>query len=89
MNSYKVLGSPQVIVAEISTHDKLSNGRPYKMLTVLDEYTREALYVKVATRRNALAQTSVHRMCHSSHELVVFFNFDTHPCFFQRFRERS
>jgi hypothetical protein len=24
-------------------HDKLSNGRSYKMLTVLDEYTREAL----------------------------------------------
>ena len=24
-------------------HDRLSNGRPYKMLTVLDEYTREAL----------------------------------------------
>jgi putative transposase len=31
-------------------HDRLSNGRPYKMLTVLDEYTREALCVKVATR---------------------------------------
>ncbi len=31
-------------------HDKLSNGRPYKMLTVLDEYTREALSVTVATR---------------------------------------
>lgn len=31
-------------------HDKLSNGRPYKMLTVLDEYTREALSVKVATK---------------------------------------
>lgn len=30
-------------------HDKLSNGRPYKMLTVLDEYTREALCVKIAT----------------------------------------
>ena len=29
-------------------HDKLSNGRPYKMLTVLDEYTREALAVTVA-----------------------------------------
>ena len=29
-------------------HDKLSNGRPYKMLTVLDEYTREALCVHVA-----------------------------------------
>ncbi len=26
-----------------SLHDKLSSGRPYKMLTVLDEYTREAL----------------------------------------------
>jgi putative transposase len=31
-------------------HDRLSNGRSYKMLTVLDEYTREALSVKVATR---------------------------------------
>ena len=34
-------------------HDKLSNGRPYKMLTVLDEYTREALGVAVATRMGA------------------------------------
>jgi putative transposase len=31
-------------------HDKLSSGRPYKMLTVLDEYTREALCVNVATK---------------------------------------
>ena len=31
-------------------HDKLSNGRPYKMLTVLDEYTREALCVEVAPK---------------------------------------
>lgn len=31
-------------------HDKLSSGRPYKMLTVLDEYTREALCVAVAPR---------------------------------------
>ncbi|MEL6220014.1 MAG: integrase core domain-containing protein [Pseudomonadota bacterium] len=31
-------------------HDRLSNGLPYKMLTVLDEYTREALCVMVATR---------------------------------------
>ncbi len=29
-------------------HDKLSNSRSYKMLTVLDEYTREALSVTVA-----------------------------------------
>ena len=28
-------------------HDKLSSGRPYKMLTVLEEYTREALCVHV------------------------------------------
>ncbi len=28
-------------------HDKLSNGKMYKMLTVLDEYTREALTVTV------------------------------------------
>ena len=26
-------------------HDRLSNGRPYKTLTVLDEYTREAVSV--------------------------------------------
>ena len=31
-------------------HDKQSNGRPYKMLTVIDEYTREALCVAVAPR---------------------------------------
>jgi len=29
-------------------HDKLSNGRAYKMLTVLDEYTRQALCVECA-----------------------------------------
>ena len=34
-------------------HDKLSNGRPYKMLTVLDEYTREALSVTVGTKMGA------------------------------------
>ena len=31
-------------------HDKLSNGRSYKMLTVLDEYTREAMCVTVKFR---------------------------------------
>ena len=34
-------------------HDKLSNGRRYKMLTVLDEYTRQALAVEVGTRITA------------------------------------
>ena len=31
-------------------HDKLSSGRSYKMLTVLDEYTRQALCVEVKPR---------------------------------------
>ena len=34
-------------------HDKLSNGRPYKMLTVLDEYTREALCVAAGNKMGA------------------------------------
>jgi hypothetical protein len=33
--------------------DRLSNGRPYKMLTVLNEYTREALSVTVSTKVGA------------------------------------
>ena len=33
-------------------HDKLSNGRPYKMLTVLDECTREALCVAAKPKMN-------------------------------------
>ena len=31
--------------ASTSVYDKLSNGRDYKILTVIDEYTREALCV--------------------------------------------
>ncbi|MBT5571730.1 MAG: IS3 family transposase [Alphaproteobacteria bacterium] len=34
-------------------HDKLDGGRSYKMLTVLDEYTRQALAVTVRTRMTA------------------------------------
>ena len=34
-------------------HDKLTNGRSYKMLTVIDEYTREALCVAVRPKMNA------------------------------------
>ena len=34
-------------------HDKLSNGRSYKMLTVLDEFTRQALAVTVRTTDGA------------------------------------
>ncbi|MCV3274466.1 DDE-type integrase/transposase/recombinase, partial [Roseobacter sinensis] len=34
-------------------HDKLSNGRGHKMLTVLDGFTRQALAAKVRTRMGA------------------------------------
>ena len=34
-------------------HDKLSNGRSYKMLSVLDEYTRQALCVEVKDKMNS------------------------------------
>ena len=44
---------PNHIWAIDFVHDKLSNGRPYKMLTVLDEYTREALCVTVAAKMGA------------------------------------
>ena len=35
-------------------HDKLSNGKTYKMLTVIDEYTREALCVKVRAKMGSV-----------------------------------
>ena len=41
---------PNHIWAIDFVHDKLSNGRPYKMLTVMDEYTRQALTVHVGTK---------------------------------------
>ena len=34
-------------------HDKLSNGRPYKMLTVLDEHSRECLAIRVKHKLNS------------------------------------
>ena len=34
-------------------HDKLSNCRSYKILTALDEYTREALFLAVRSKMSA------------------------------------
>lgn len=45
---------PNHIWAIDFVHDKLSNDRPYKMLTVLDEYTREALCVAVAAKMGSV-----------------------------------
>ena len=36
--------APNHVWAIDFVHDKLSNNRPYKMLTVVDEYTRQALF---------------------------------------------
>ena len=36
-------------------HDRLSNGRPYRMLTVIDEYTREALAVVAKPKMGSAA----------------------------------
>lgn len=44
---------PSHIWAIDLVHDKLSNGRNYKMLTVLDEYTRQALCVEVREKMTA------------------------------------
>ena len=46
-------------------HDKLRNGRSYKMLTVLDEYTREALCVAVKPKMNSadVGMRSTHPYC--------------------------
>lgn len=41
---------PNHIWAIDVVHDKLSNGRPYKMLTVMDEYTRQAFTVQIGTK---------------------------------------
>ena len=41
---------PNHIWAIDFVHDKLSNGRSYKMLSVLDEYTREVLSVAVPSK---------------------------------------
>ncbi len=44
-------------------HDKLSSGRSYKMLTVLDEFTRQALCVEVQDKMNSDDVLSVmHRL---------------------------
>ena len=44
---------PKHIWAIDFVHDKLSNGRSYKMLTVLDEYSSEALCVSVRSKMTA------------------------------------
>jgi putative transposase len=46
----QLLREVELHLAIDSVHDRLSSGRAYKMLTVLDAYTREALCVVVALK---------------------------------------
>ena len=56
---------PNHIWAIDFAHDKLSNGRSYKMLTVLDEYTHEALCVAVRPKMNS------HDVLETLHPLLI------------------
>ena len=51
---------PNHVWAVDFVHDKLSNNRPYKMLTVVDEYTRQALAVHVAHKMSAADVPNTH-----------------------------
>jgi transposase InsO family protein len=56
---------PNHIWAIDFVYDKFSNGRSYKMFTVLDEYTREALCVAVRSKMNA------HDVLETLHPLLI------------------
>ena len=45
---------PNHVCAIDFVHDKLSNNRPYKMLTVVDEYIRQALAIHVVHKVSAV-----------------------------------
>ena len=62
-------------------HDKLSNGRRYKMLTVLDEYTRQALCVAVATNSgpSLVFPARRNRRCHRRYNWVPIFDLKGRP----------
>ena len=57
-------------------HDKLSNGRSYKMLTVLDEYTRQALCVEVKDKMNSDDVLEVMHRLLLEYEKPEFIRFD-------------
>ena len=62
-------------------HDKLSSGRPYKMLTVLDEYTREALRVAARPKMNAADVLDVLHRLVMKHGKPEFIRSDNGPEF--------
>ncbi|MEO1285519.1 MAG: DDE-type integrase/transposase/recombinase [Pseudomonadota bacterium] len=72
---------PNHIWAIDFVHDKLSNGRSYKMLTVLDEYTREALCVAVRPKMNATDVLDVMHRLVMKHGKPEFIRSDNGPEF--------
>jgi len=62
-------------------HDKLANGRPYKMLTVLDEYTREALCVAVKSRMGKAEKLKKLKKLILKHGRTEFIRSDNGPEF--------
>ena len=62
-------------------HDKLSNGRSYKMLTVLDEYAREALSVAVRSKMNANDVLDALHLLFMKYEKPEFIRSDNGPQF--------
>ena len=62
-------------------HDKLSNGQSYKMLTVLDEYTREALRVAVRPKMEANDVLDVLRRLLMKHGKPEYIRSDNSPEF--------
>ena len=72
---------PNHIWAIDFVHDKLSNGRSYKMLTVLDEYTREALCVAVRPKMNATDVLDVMHRLVMKHGKPEFIRSDNGPKF--------
>ena len=62
-------------------HDKLSNGTSYKMLTVLDEYTRQALCVEVNKKMGANEVLDVHYRLLIKHGKPEYIRSDNGPEF--------
>ena len=72
---------PNQVWAIDFVHDKLSSGRPYKMLTVLDEYTREALRVAARPKMNAADVLDVLHRLVIKHGKPEFIRSDNGPEF--------
>ena len=72
---------PNHIWAIDFVHDTLSGGRSYKMLTVIDEYTREALSVVVRSKMSANDVLDALYPLFMKHEKPKFIHSDNGPEF--------